>query len=571
MEHQASALDVNQDGLSDVFQKKYNLTLGGNVTLRDSDNDGATDLQEFQFGTDPLVATSTPHVKPRMSPSGSYVLKQLVAGGSYQLETSQDLESWTTVQGPLTATGSSLSVSVAPQLVVLDKRYYRFSAAASQPDQDADGLNVIEEQLFGTSDLQADADGDGYNDSEEARLGLDPFVPNNSVPTVRFALLSEGTIYQGAQLSLQAIAVDPDPADTVSVSLFEGSQQLGSPVSNGPGNTFEFTVNAISAGPHIYLAKATDNHGASSWASIAVHAVQFSQQDHAYGPIEGGMKFVVQGSENDLRTNPFLRQPSFASVIGSVTEDTLYFDEQPDWAYGTYSQGHFLYVRSGSKRGAIFQLVGNTPNSLRLPTTTHGLMPGELIAVIPQWTLAEMLPQTSVHGATKVYVAENEYELPSSTYYRHIEGEGWVENAETTAQTVLLPPWGTFSIYHPVGSSQTTLNLLGDAIISPRRITLPAQSSADGLTLASVAFQPMSLSESGLKDAFLVRNATSDYVDVVDPGGDFLRWRLINQNWQPSSGASDGSTPVILPGGALILGRSDAFTADNTWFQPSGK
>jgi hypothetical protein len=564
------ALDQNNDGISDVFAAKVLVETGTGNPARDLDGDGASDVTEFLFGTDPKSSNSVPLYKPRHDPSGVYRLTPTMTGAKYGLETSTDLRTWTTAIEPVVATGASITFTLSPRPALRPITYARFFAPASQPDVDGDGLNVLEEAIFGTSDTQSDVDADGLNDSQEFINGTDPHVSNNTAPSVSFASSAGAQIDLGSLLSLTVTASDTDAGDSVSLSLHEGSNQIGSPVSAGSGGNFNFDLSNAAAGPHIYLAKATDSRGKSSWAAITVYVRQPPTEDETYGPIEGGMKFTVQTASSDLRSNPFLRQPLFAGAVGTVSGDTLYFNEQPGWNHGAFASGHYVYVRSGSRLGAIIRVAGNDPDTLKLESATHGLVTGDLIALVPQWTLDTMLPVESVHASTNVHVAAADFALPSADAYHHVTGTGWVLGAETTAEPVYLPPWGTFSIRHATGSGSTSLRLQGDIATGARRITIPALGSADGMTIAPIAFEAMSLNESGLKDSTFVSGG-ADCADIAAPGGMTLRWRLIEQQWVPASGTDDGSTLVILPGGAITIGRSAAFSTETTWLQPFGK
>lgn len=568
----AHALDQDGDGLSDVFQRRYALPTGANATTRDTDGDGQSDLTEFLFKTDPTSATSVPNAKPQFQPSGIFTLKTAVPGAMYGLEVSTNLRTWTQSIAPALATSSTHTITVTPAPGYVPRKFFRFMVPTAQPDVDGDGLNVIEEQLFGTSDTEADVDGDGYNDAEEFINGFDPLVPNNTAPIVNFASPAGAQFDLGSLLSLQVTVADSDVGDSVSLSFYEGTNQLGSTLNAGSGGTFDLDHNNAAAGPHIFLAKATDSRGKTSWAAIPIYVRQPPTDDETYGPIEGSMKFTIAASSTDLRSNPFLRPPLFAGAIGAVSGDTLSFNEQPGWNYGAFSTGHYVYVRSGSRLGAIIRVAGNDPHTLKLDSATHGLVAGDLISLVPQWTLDTMLPPDSVRATTNVHVAAIDFGMPSETDAYHLAtGVGWVKGSGAVAESVLLPPWGTFSIRHASGTASTILRLQGDIATGTRRLTIPASGSANGMTLAPIAFQSMSLDELGLKDSTFVRNATADYVDIAAPGGNTLRWQLMDQKWVPASGTADGSSLVILPGGAITIGRTAPFPTETTWQQPFGK
>ncbi len=565
------ALDLDSDGLSDVFQRRYSLPTGPDALTRDTDGDGQSDLREFLFGTDPTDATSVPQTKPMFRPAGVFTLKNAVPGARYGLEVSTNLRTWTEAVAPTVATTLPLTIIVTPKPGYAPRKYFRFVAPSVQPDVDGDGLNVLEEALFGSSDNQADADGDGFTDSQEFINGTDPLVPNNAAPTVNFASPSGAQFDLGSLLSLQVTTTDADVGDSVSLALYEGSAQLGTPVSAGRGGTFGFNLSDTTTGPHVYLAKATDSRGKSSWAAIPIFVRQSPTDDETYGPIEGSMTFTIPASSSDLRSNPFLRPPLFAGAVGAVAGDTLSFNEQPGWNHGAFAKGHYVYVRSGSRLGAIIRVTGNDPNTLKLDSSTHGLVAGDLISLVPQWTLDTLLPPDSVRATTNVHVAATDFGLPSYADAYHLaNGIGWVKGSATTAEPVLLPPWGTFSIRHASGSASTSLRLQGDIATGTRRITIPGLASANGMIITPIAFQPMSLNEVGLKDSTFVSDA-SDYVDVAAPGGSTMRWQLVEQKWVPASGTADGSSFVILPGGAITIGRAAAFSSETTWLQPFGK
>jgi hypothetical protein len=104
--------DRNFDGLPDDWQTKYwgadnkQWPLGS----ADGDGDGASNLEEFLAGTDPVRAESVLRITIRPTTGGLLVQWDAVAGSVYQLQSAGDLRQWTDVGSPQFAVGSSSSL-----------------------------------------------------------------------------------------------------------------------------------------------------------------------------------------------------------------------------------------------------------------------------------------------------------------------------------------------------------------------------------------------------------------------------------------------------------------------------
>jgi RHS repeat-associated protein len=138
-------------------------------TVLDHDQDGYSAEVEFGYGTDPWDRLSQPPQFVVGADGLSFAIP-VVAGvsyGSVDLQSSQDLKTWTTVPGfpPLEPGIFSLPVEVEVQA-----RFFRFSLP-TLVNSDGDCLLDFEEiHLFHTNPLLTDTDGDGLDDCAEVMV-----------------------------------------------------------------------------------------------------------------------------------------------------------------------------------------------------------------------------------------------------------------------------------------------------------------------------------------------------------------------------------------------------------------
>jgi uncharacterized protein (DUF1800 family) len=149
----AQGLDLNRDGLDDVWQWVFEAT--GLQPGADADGDGYTNAQESLAGTNPFDPLSHPGLLPPLVAAG-YLQFPLVtvAGKHYTLETRPSLTSSTWLP-------------------------------ATEMDAPADGQRVLEFPVQGETGFfrlrvtDLDSDGDGITDADERWLGLDPHSPRS--------------------------------------------------------------------------------------------------------------------------------------------------------------------------------------------------------------------------------------------------------------------------------------------------------------------------------------------------------------------------------------------------------
>jgi hypothetical protein len=165
----AFALDVDNDGMSDIWQELHGVASGsGNL---DWDGDGFTNLQECAGATDPWNRDSHPRIR-LVSDTALGELNVIVPTENaidYDVESSTELTGWTQLSS-LEGDGEEQSAVVS----VDDSRAFFRLNIPPGPDQDGDGLSKWEEVQLGTSDYATDSDGDGLSDVQELEFGCDP-------------------------------------------------------------------------------------------------------------------------------------------------------------------------------------------------------------------------------------------------------------------------------------------------------------------------------------------------------------------------------------------------------------
>src|SRR5262245_14998037 len=111
-------IDLDHDGWSDLWEAAYGR---GFVDTEDSDNDGRTNREEHDEGTDPLDNQSKkPDPTFEELPKGNLRFTwPTVIGKSYQLEVSFDGKEWDAAGAPIMGTGGTVERILAKNLTFL--------------------------------------------------------------------------------------------------------------------------------------------------------------------------------------------------------------------------------------------------------------------------------------------------------------------------------------------------------------------------------------------------------------------------------------------------------------------
>ncbi|PYL92756.1 MAG: hypothetical protein DMF14_02740, partial [Verrucomicrobia bacterium] len=165
-----SGIDLNNDGMSDVWQQKYSVP-SADANL-DYDGIGLTNSQKSLLGLDPRDPNSRFHLEIVSDNANNQLRLRLntVFGKLYQLESSSDLRNWASFNSVITGTGNKVEIS---QSLPGAQMFFR-ARFAGDIDADGDGLTAWEEHELGTRDNSSDSDGDGMPDAWEVTHGLNP-------------------------------------------------------------------------------------------------------------------------------------------------------------------------------------------------------------------------------------------------------------------------------------------------------------------------------------------------------------------------------------------------------------
>ena len=173
--HLQAIHDTNQNGVSDLWEQKFNngYLFSTFDPAADPDGDGWTNSQEASAGTDPASGVGvTGLVRPEITQDlwDISVTWPTVAGKKYTLFSSADLTpgGWTQVAEPHTGNGSAIIESFPltwPDGTIPERNFWRVTV--TDQDNDSDTLTDTEETELGSSPYSSDGDNDELTDLAE--------------------------------------------------------------------------------------------------------------------------------------------------------------------------------------------------------------------------------------------------------------------------------------------------------------------------------------------------------------------------------------------------------------------
>lgn len=235
--------DADGDGMSDVWEGQHGFSITSGSTpahqapAADPDQDGWSNLEESEAGTDPNAADApSGMLQPTILRHPEFESVMIVSwaslsGKQYTLLTSPDLGSgtWTAVDVPMMGTGEVIEVGM--ETLHADgsrpeKLFWRVTV--SDVDSDGDNVSDWDELQLGLNPNLVDSDGDTLADGAEIQAGLNPKHPDTDLDGIRDNLDS-------APLDNAALA-DRDGAN-LSQSLNEGLLGRWDFEGSGPAGT----------------------------------------------------------------------------------------------------------------------------------------------------------------------------------------------------------------------------------------------------------------------------------------------------------------------------------------------
>jgi Bacterial TSP3 repeat len=178
-------VDNEPEGMSDLWEAQYGFSRFDDGTITpsqapsaDSDGDGVSNLLESIAGTNPNSSVGPLGVfKTTMTPNplqaGTFNLQfpQFI-GKEYQLQTSTDLQTWTSVGNSFIGTATAVTLMTPLPPPGAQGVFYR--ATVNDTDFDFDSLSSYEESIICSNPNNPDSDGDGVNDNVEYSNGSNP-------------------------------------------------------------------------------------------------------------------------------------------------------------------------------------------------------------------------------------------------------------------------------------------------------------------------------------------------------------------------------------------------------------
>ncbi len=255
----------------------------------------------------------------------------------------------------------------------------------------------------------------------------------------------------------------------------------------------------------------------------------------------GSLHLVLLGGSDTIVSLPLHRPPLIETAVASLSGSQLTLNTSSP---SLPAEGAFALVMTGTMEGAVFPVTAVNGNIVTVDATGFDLsvlqtvaanVSGDIIAVIPYWTLDTVFPAgAGVVATTNLLTVQTQIlmysdttpgiNLSASATYLYYAGDsfstaGWYRfgSMSATVGTTRFAPNSYFIVRHPTGSVSTDLFVNGKVQMSGARIslaTLAANRAQDNAVALPVPV-PMSLSDSLLKESGAFAS-TTNMLSVTD-------------------------------------------------------
>ncbi len=309
----------------------------------------------------------------------------------------------------------------------------------------------------------------------------------------------------------------------------------------------------------------------------------------------GVMPLVFLGVSDSYVSIPFTRAITSSGAVASVVSNTVTVNGA-NWTAGQFvyspgAQSNNYYARfdSGALEGRVYNVITNDTNTLTVDfgaDTLDGAAPGDVVSVVPHWSLNSafpngkgilaspsqgnrfteiLLPDSAGTGinlsATKIYYF-------NSSIWKQV-GQGSVNHGDDVL------PLSSYFIVRQNVPTNSTMNSVGAVIVSTLALPLHAQTETEqdnsvGLIRASaVALDNSGLISSGAFEASPLPGTRTDELLTFDntvaqknksSSAVYYYW---NSGWRRvGSGSTDfGTAQVFTPGAGFIIRKATNATS----------
>lgn len=313
----------------------------------------------------------------------------------------------------------------------------------------------------------------------------------------------------------------------------------------------------------------------------------------------GFQRITLVGNSDSILAAPFARAEVAGGRAASVTASQVFFQGSPAWqpgqfvyAEGTQNDYFYLLITSGTKEGSSYPITGNDASSVTVDLEGDNLSTlaaGDVLSIVPYWTLSTLFPGGSgIHATTTPGTRNTEVLLPdlnatginsspARTFY--FWNNAWFEVGQGTAPRdhQVIPSDSYFIVRHNIAANTEWL-ATGAVIAGDLRLPIgvnPAakRDNAFGLQRpTSVTLADSGLIASGAFTASPTPGNRTDELFVYDNG-------LVQKNKSPSAtyyywngawrkvGAGSAifdTTPVFTPGTGFLI-RKKAVASAPEW------